>query len=97
MPGSSGNGLSYGYSIGGAADSENGYLIEGQDTENISGGYSGANVPFQFIQEVQIKSSGIEAEHGEQIVGVDAETCGRSRPESSPEDADASGGPDQPG
>src|SRR5438876_6984122 len=70
MPGSSGNGLSYGYSIGGAADSENGYLIEGQDTENISGGYSGANVPFQFIQEVQIKSSGIEAEHGGALGGV---------------------------
>jgi hypothetical protein len=70
MPGSSGNGLAYGYSIGGAADSENGYLIEGQDTENISGGYSGANVPFQFIQEVQIKTSGIEAEHGGALGGV---------------------------
>ena len=70
MPGSSGNGLSYGYSIGGAADSENGYLIEGQDTENISGGYSGANVPFQFIQEVEIKTSGIEAEHGGALGGV---------------------------
>src|SRR6267143_7097847 len=70
MPGSSGNGLAYGYSIGGAAGSENGYLIEGQDTENISGGYSGANVPFEFIQEVQIKTSGIEAEHGGALGGV---------------------------
>ena len=32
------NGLAYGYSIGGAADSENGYLIEGQSTANIQGG-----------------------------------------------------------
>src|SRR6266851_5031396 len=70
LPGSSGNGLAYGYSVGGAADSENGYLIEGQDTENISGGYSGANVPFEFIQEVQIKTSGIEAEHGGALGGV---------------------------
>ena len=70
LPGSSSNGLSYGYSIGGAADSENGYLVEGQDTENISGGYSKANVPFQFIQEVQIKSSGIEAEYGGALGGV---------------------------
>ena len=70
MPGSSGNGQPYGYSIGGGADSENGYLIEGQDTENISGGYSAANVPFQFIQEVQIKTSGIEAEHGGALGGV---------------------------
>ena len=38
MPGSSGNGQSFGYSIGGAADSESSYLVEGQDTENISGG-----------------------------------------------------------
>jgi len=37
-PGSSGNGLSFGYSVGGGADSENSYLVEGQDTENVSGG-----------------------------------------------------------
>jgi len=69
-PGSSGNGQQFGYSVGGAADSENGYLVEGQDTEQLSGGYSKANVPFQFIQEVQIKSSGIEAEHGGALGGV---------------------------
>jgi hypothetical protein len=70
LPGSSGNGLGYGFSVGGAADSENAYLVEGQDTENISGGYSKANVPFQFIQEVQVKTSGIEAEHGGALGGV---------------------------
>ena len=70
MPGSSGNGLAYGYSIGGAADSESSYLVEGQDTENISGGYSKANVPFQFIQEVELKTSGIEAEYGGALGGV---------------------------
>jgi hypothetical protein len=70
LPGSSGNGLNVGFSIGGAADSENAYLVEGQDTENISGGYSKANVPYQFIQEVQVKTSGIEAEHGGALGGV---------------------------
>jgi hypothetical protein len=70
LPGSAGNGLSVGFSVGGAADSENSYLVEGQDTENISGGASNANVPFQFIQEVQVKSSGIEAEHGGALGGV---------------------------
>ncbi len=69
-PGSAGNGLGFGFSVGGAADSENSYLVEGQDTENISGGASNANVPFQFIQEVQVKSSGIEAEHGGALGGV---------------------------
>jgi hypothetical protein len=70
LPGSSGNGLGYGFSIGGASDSESSYLVEGQDTENISGGYSKANVPFQFIQEVQVKSSGVEAEYGGALGGV---------------------------
>jgi hypothetical protein len=70
LPGSSGNGLSFGYSIGGAADSESSYLVEGQDTENISGGYSKANVPMDFIQEVQMKTSGIEAEYGGALGGV---------------------------
>ncbi|HTU42954.1 MAG TPA: TonB-dependent receptor, partial [Candidatus Aquilonibacter sp.] len=70
LPGSAGNGNSVGFSIGGAADSESSYLVEGQDTENISGGASNANVPFQFIQEVQVKTSGIEAEHGGALGGV---------------------------
>ncbi len=70
LPGSAGNGQSFGYSIGGAADSESTYLVEGQDTENVSGGYSNANVPFQFIQEVQIATSGIQAEHGGALGGV---------------------------
>jgi hypothetical protein len=70
LPGSAGNGQPVGFSIGGAADSESSYLVEGQDTENISGGASNANVPFQFIQEVQVKTSGIEAEHGGALGGV---------------------------
>ena len=70
MPGSSGNGQAVGYSVGGGADSENSYLIEGQDSENISGGYSAANVPFEFIQEVQLKTSGVEAEYGGALGGV---------------------------
>jgi hypothetical protein len=70
MPGSSGNGRSVGYSIGGAADSESSYLVEGQDTENISGGFSKADVPMDFIQEVQIKTSGVSAEYGGALGGV---------------------------
>lgn len=70
LPGSSGNGLAFGYSVGGGADSENSYLVEGQDTEQLSGGYSKANVPFEFIQEVQLKTSGVEAEYGGALGGV---------------------------
>lgn len=69
-PGSSGNGQAYGYSIAGGADSENSYLVEGQETASIIGGYSATNVPFEFIQEVQIKTNGVEAEHGGSLGGV---------------------------
>jgi hypothetical protein len=64
------NGQSAGYSVGGASDSENSYLVEGQETANIIGGYSHSNVPFDFIQEVQVKTSGVEAEHGGALGGV---------------------------
>jgi hypothetical protein len=70
MPGSSGNGLTFGYMIGGAADSENQYLINGQDTEQVSGGYSKANVPFEFINTVNMETSGIQAEYGGALGGV---------------------------
>ncbi len=70
IPGSSSNGFANGYMIGGAADSESSYLVEGQDTEDISGGASRAQVPFDFIQEVQVKTSGIEAAYGGALGGV---------------------------
>lgn len=64
------NGGNAGYQVGGAADSENGYLVEGQDTANLIGGYSHTNVPFIFIDEVQVKTSGVEAENGGTLGGV---------------------------
>jgi Carboxypeptidase regulatory-like domain len=69
-PGNGSNGGAYGFSVAGGADSENSYLVEGQETANIIGGYSHTNVPFDFIQEVQIKSSGVEAEYGGALGGV---------------------------
>ncbi len=69
-PGSTTNGSDHGFSVGGASDAENSYLVEGQETANLIGGYSHTNVPFDFIQEVQIKNSGIEAEHGGALGGV---------------------------
>jgi hypothetical protein len=69
-PGNGSNGGSFGYSIAGASDSENSYLVEGQETANLIGGYSHTNVPFDFIQEVEIKSSGVQAEYGGALGGV---------------------------
>ena len=68
--GSGTNGQAFGFSIGGGADSENAYLVEGQETADAIGGFSHTNVPFAFIQEMQVKSSGIEAEYGGALGGV---------------------------
>lgn len=69
-PGSTTNGLAYGYSIGGAADSENSYLVDGLETANLIGGYSHTDIPFDFIQEVSLKTTGVEAQYGGALGGV---------------------------
>lgn len=69
-PGSGGNGQAFGYSVAGGADSENNYLVEGQETADAIGGFSHTNVPFDFVQEVQVKSSGVDAEWGGALGGV---------------------------
>ena len=69
-PGNGSNGSAYGYSIAGGSDSENSYLVEGQETANLIGGYSHTSVPFDFIEEVQVKTSGIAAEYGGSMGGV---------------------------
>ncbi len=69
-PGNGSNGSPYGYSVGGGSDSENSYLVEGQETANLIGGYSHTSVPFDFINTVEIKTSGIQAEYGGALGGV---------------------------
>jgi hypothetical protein len=69
-PGNGANGGQFGFSVAGGSDSENSYLVEGQETANLIGGYSHTNVPFQFVEEVEIKNSGIQAEHGGALGGV---------------------------
>jgi hypothetical protein len=64
------NAANVGYQIDGASNSENAYLVEGMDTSGIQTGRSGINVPFEFIQELQITSSGFQAEHGGALGGV---------------------------
>ena len=67
-----------GYQVDGASDAENTYLFEGLNITNIAGGGSGTstggsggfNVPFEFVQEVSVKSSGVEAQYGGAMGGV---------------------------
>jgi hypothetical protein len=67
-----------GYQIDGASDAENIYLLDGVNITGITGGGSGTgaggnsgfNVPNEFVQEVQVKSSGFEAQYGGAMGGV---------------------------
>jgi hypothetical protein len=59
-----------GYQIDGASNTESSYLVEGMETASVFDGTSSANVPMEFIQEVQVKTSGFEAEHGGALGGV---------------------------
>ncbi|MBI3698790.1 MAG: TonB-dependent receptor [Acidobacteria bacterium] len=61
---------SNGFQIDGASDGENVYLIDGVNTTNILNGGVGKDFQMEFIQEVQIKSSSFEAEHGGALGGV---------------------------
>jgi hypothetical protein len=62
--------LQGGYQVDGGATSENAYLLEGQETASLNSGKQVTQLPFEFIQEVQVKTSGIEAENGGALGGV---------------------------
>jgi hypothetical protein len=51
-----------GIQIDGAGGSEHRYVIDGLDTTGIRTGVSGQEMPVDFIQELQVKSSGYNAE-----------------------------------
>jgi hypothetical protein len=64
--------LSGGYQIDGASGSENSFMIDGLETGNFRTGVLNVNnnLPFEFIQEMSIKTSGFNAEFGGATGGV---------------------------
>jgi hypothetical protein len=54
----------------GASSSENMYFVDGMDTTSMYTGMSSQRVLMEFVEEVQVKSSGYEAEHGGSMGGV---------------------------
>ena len=71
-PGARYEAKSGGYQVDGASASENVFVIDGMDLTNL---YSGSlpksgQIPTEFVQEVQIKSSGFEAQYGGAMGGV---------------------------
>jgi Carboxypeptidase regulatory-like domain/TonB-dependent Receptor Plug Domain len=57
-------------SFDGASASENTFFIDGMNTTTMEGGVSGNNLSTDFIEEVQVKSSGYAAEYGGSMGGV---------------------------
>ena len=59
-----------GISIDGASASENRFIVDGIETTNLQDGTSGKQVIADFVEEVQVKSSGYSAEYGGATGGV---------------------------
>src|SRR5262245_55789454 len=57
-------------SVGGASGPENNYILDGVTTTDPAFGGSGANLPFEFIQEVEVKTGAYGAEYGRTTGGV---------------------------
>ncbi len=64
--------LSGGFQIDGASGSENTYIVDGVEVTNAFSGTldQNSNLPFQLVNEIQVKSSGFEAEYGGATGGV---------------------------
>ena len=62
--------LNYGIQVDGSSGADNRYLIDGVDTTNLATGQSGKVLRPDFIQEVQVKASGYNAEYRAAIGGV---------------------------
>ena len=59
-----------GIQIDGAGGAEHRYVIDGMDTTGVRTGVSGQELPTDFVQEVQVKSSGYNAEFRATTGGV---------------------------
>jgi hypothetical protein len=60
------------FTINGATGPENSFLVDGQETQNYYNGLLNTNndIPYQAVQEIQVKTSGFEAEFGGATGGV---------------------------
>ena len=68
--GASNEGFAGGISIDGASGSENRFIIDGIDTTHPQNGDQGQLLITDFVEEVQVKSAGYQAEFGGSIGGV---------------------------
>ena len=57
-------------SVAGSSGLENNYIMDGLNTTDPSFGGSGANLPFEFVQEIEIKTGAYGAEYGLSTGGI---------------------------
>lgn len=71
-PGTRPDTIAGGFTVDGATNAENVFIIDGQDVTNYRNAGINQNnqVPFALVQELQVKSSGFDAEYGGATGGV---------------------------
>ncbi len=57
-------------SVYGSSGAENQFLIDGVNTTNVEYGFQGKDLNFEFIQEINVKAGGYEAEFGKATGGI---------------------------
>ncbi len=57
-------------SVSGSSGPENNYILDGVNTTDPAFGGSGANLPFEFVQEVEIKTGAYGPEYGRSTGGI---------------------------
>ena len=62
--------LEGGIQVNGASAGENNFVVDGITTSSVLEGASRTNVSFEILEEVQVKTSGIEAQYGGATGGV---------------------------
>jgi hypothetical protein len=70
VPGANLESRAGGVSVGGASGSENRFVVDGMDTTNLQNGSSGKTYITDFIEEVQVKTAGYNAEYPGATGGV---------------------------
>lgn len=56
--------------ISGSTGTENIYVIDGMNVTDPVGGFGSTNLPYNFVQEIEIKTGGYEAEYGRALGGI---------------------------
>ncbi|MEO8505183.1 MAG: TonB-dependent receptor [Acidobacteriota bacterium] len=57
-------------SVYGSSGAENSFFIDGVNTTGVEYGFQGKNLNFEFVQEIDVKTGGYEAEYGKSTGGI---------------------------